>query len=47
MKIDSPETSILNQITPRNNSEEGIIKFNRDGSLRPRRIYRGFPQCLK
>jgi hypothetical protein len=30
----SPETSVLNQRTPSNNPEDGIIHFNRGGSLR-------------
>ena len=31
---DSPETSVLNQPTLRNNPEDGRIQFNRSGSLR-------------
>ena len=30
----SPETSVSNHLTPRNNPEEGRIQFNRGGSLR-------------
>ena len=34
--IGSRETSVLNQITPRNSPEDGSIQFNRGGSLRSR-----------
>ena len=29
----SPETSVFNHLTPRNNPEDGRIQFNREGSL--------------
>ena len=32
--IGSTTTSVLNQLTPRNNPEDGRIRFNRHGSLR-------------
>jgi hypothetical protein len=35
--IGSPETSVLNQFTPRNNPEDGRIQFNSSGSLRGRK----------
>jgi hypothetical protein len=34
--IDIFETSVLSQLTPRNNPEDGIIQFMRGGSLRSR-----------
>jgi hypothetical protein len=34
--IGSPETSVSNHLTPRNNPEHGRIQFNRGGSLRSR-----------
>ena len=34
--IGSPETSVLNNITPRYNPEDGRIRLNRGGSLRSR-----------
>ena len=34
--IGSPETSVSNHLTPRNNPEDGRIQFNRGGSLRSR-----------
>ena len=33
-----PETSVLNQLTPRNNTEEGRIPFNSGGSVRSREV---------
>ena len=33
----SPETSVLNQLTPRNNSEDGRSQFYHGGSLRSRK----------
>jgi hypothetical protein len=33
--IGSLETSVKNHFTPRNNPEDGIIQFNRGGSIRP------------
>ena len=35
-QIGSPETSVLHQLKPRNNPEEGIVYFNRRGSQRRR-----------
>ena len=37
--IGSPETSVLNRITQRNNPEDGTIPFNCGGSLRSRNVY--------
>jgi hypothetical protein len=34
--IGSPETSVVNHLTPPNNSEDGIIQFSRGGSLQSR-----------
>jgi hypothetical protein len=36
--IHSPETSVLNQLTPRNNPENGRNEFNCDGGLRSRTV---------
>jgi hypothetical protein len=33
-QMDVPETSLLNQLTPRNNTEDGRIQFNHGRSLR-------------
>jgi hypothetical protein len=35
-KTDSPETSVYNQLTPRNNLTGGRIQFNSGGSIRSR-----------
>jgi hypothetical protein len=36
VKLRSPETSVSNHVTPRNNPEDGRIQFNRGRSLRLR-----------
>ena len=36
VSIGSPETSVLNRFTPRNNPEDGIIQFSRGVGLRSR-----------
>ena len=35
--IRSPETSVSNHVTPRNNPEYGIMQFNNGGSLQSRK----------
>ena len=43
--IASPETSVSNHLTPRNNPEDGRIQFNRGGSLRSRQVQNFMKIC--
>jgi hypothetical protein len=43
--IGSPETSVLNQLMPRNNPQDGRVQFNHNESLRSRIALITMDQC--